>query len=98
MGAQTPAAMKNNIMHSVLAGGKITLMASDMIGEEGQKHGNSISLCLVCESKEEIKTLFSRLSARGKVAHALKEEFFGTYGDLTDKYGFNWMFQYSAAQ
>jgi len=32
------------------------------------------------------------------VTHALKEEFFGTYGDLVDKYGFSWMFQYGQGQ
>ena len=72
----------------------MVLMASDNLGQEGYKHGNTVSLCLVCGSKEEIETLFSKLSAGGRVKHSLKEEFFGTYGDLTDKYGFNWMFQF----
>jgi len=98
MGAQTPAGMKNRIMHSVLTSGKISLMAADRMEEGAQKHGNTISLCLVCENKEEIKALFSRLSAGGKVEHALKEEFFGTYGELTDKYGFGWMFQFGGNQ
>jgi PhnB protein len=69
-------------------------MGSDMVGPEGAKNGNTLSLTLVCSSKEEIETFFSKLSAGGKVAHPLKEEFFGTYGDLTDKYGINWMFNY----
>jgi PhnB protein len=70
------------------------LLASDMVGPEGVKKGNDVSLTLVCSSKAEIETSFSKLSAGGKVAHPLKEEFFGTYGDLTDKYGINWMFTY----
>jgi len=95
---QMPAEMQDKIMHSVLTSGSIMLMGSDMIGEDGYRHGNTLSLCLVCKSREEIETLFSKLSAGGRVTHALKEEFFGTYGDLVDKYGFSWMFQYGQGQ
>jgi len=95
---QMPAEMQDKIMHSVLTSGSIMLMGSDMIGEDGYRHGNTLSLCLVCKSREEIETLFSKLSAGGRATHALKEEFFGTYGDLVDKYGFSWMFQYGQGQ
>jgi len=94
MAGQMPAAAQKNILHAALTHDGITLMGSDMIGPEGVKKGNIVSLTLVCSSKEEIVTFFSKLSAGGKVAHPLKEEFFGTYGDLTDKYGINWMFNY----
>jgi len=69
-------------------------MASDMMGPEGSIKGNTITLCLICSSEEEIKTLFSNLSSGGENGHPLKEEFFGTIGDLTDKFGMNWMFQF----
>ena len=49
-------------------------------------------------SKAEIETLFKKLSAGGHVNTPLKEEFFGTYGDLTDKYGFHWMFQFGTGK
>lgn len=96
---QMPAQMHDKILHSVLTSGTIMLMGSDIVEQkEKYKHGNTLSLCLVCQSKEEIETLFSKLSAGGRVMHALKEEFFGTYGDLTDKYGFSWKFQFSPEQ
>jgi PhnB protein len=69
-------------------------MASDMVGPEGIQKGNTVSLTLVCSSKAEIETFFSKLAAGGKVSHHLREEFFGTYGDLTDKFGIDWMFNY----
>jgi PhnB protein len=94
MAAGMPPEAKKRIMHSDLTSGKVRLMAADMGGEERLEQGNNVYLCLVCESKDEIKTLFAKLSRGGKVHHALKEEFFGTYGDLTDKFGTNWMFQY----
>jgi PhnB protein len=94
MAANMPPEAKKRIMHSELTSDKVRLMASDMIGEGKLEQGNNVYLCLVCESKDEIKTLFTKLSRGGKVRHPLKEEFFGTYGDLTDKFGTYWMLQY----
>ncbi len=50
-----------------------------MVGPEGYVKGNTIFLCLVCSSKEEIETFFSKLSEGGQVTHPLKEEFSATY-------------------
>jgi PhnB protein len=94
MGNDMPPEMKKRIMHSDLSSGKVRIMAADMMGKGKLKQGNNVFLCLVCESKDEIKALFSKLSSGGKVIHPLKEEFFGTYGDLTDKFGTNWMLQF----
>ncbi|MBI2850492.1 MAG: VOC family protein [Chloroflexi bacterium] len=93
MAAQMPAEMHSKILHSVLTNGAIMLMGSDKLDEEEYRHGNTVSLCLVCKSKKEIETLFSKLSTGAKAVNPLREEFFGIYGDLTDKYGFHWMFQ-----
>jgi PhnB protein len=94
--SQMPAAVQDDILHSVLTSGSVMLMGTDM-GEDLYKHGNTVFLCLVCQSKEEIESLFSKLSAGAKVLHPLRQEFFGTYGDLIDKYGFGWMFQFGTA-
>jgi PhnB protein len=94
MASQMPAAQHKNIMHATLVNKGIMLMGSDMTGPDGVMHGNAISLTVVCSSKTEIETFFAKLSAGGKVMHALKEEFFGTHGDLTDKFGLSWMFNY----
>jgi PhnB protein len=96
MAATTPKEALNNVMHSTLIKDGFTLMASDMMESDQGVQGNTVTLCMVCNSKQEIESLFSSLSAGGKVGHPLKEEFFGTFGDLTDKYGFNWMFQMDA--
>ncbi|MHC1718642.1 MAG: VOC family protein [Acidaminococcaceae bacterium] len=91
-----PASLHDNIMHAVLTSGNVMLMGSDLIGEEVYTHGTALAICLVCKSKEEIATLFAKLSEGGQVTMPLSEMFFGTYGDLVDKYGFKWMFQYGA--
>jgi PhnB protein len=92
MATQMPD-MKDKIMHSVLTKDRFVLMASDMMGPEGVTNGDNISLSITGTSPEELRTFFSKLSKGGKVEHELKEEFFGTYGDLTDKFGIDWMFQ-----
>ena len=98
MAASMPPEMKNRIMHSSLTKKGFQLFASDMMGPDAVVKGNTVTLCLVGESEGEIEKLFSRLSDGGKVSHPLKKEFFGLYGDLTDKYGLNWMFQYGPGQ
>lgn len=50
---------------------------------------------LVCDSEEELRAYFGKLSAGGKVNQAVKQEFWGAmYGDLTDKFGMRWMLNY----
>ena len=93
MAAQMPT-MKDNIMHAVLNNKDVMLMGSDMmLMEDALESGNRISLCLICKDKEEIETLFAKLSAGGKVTQALITEYFGMFGSVTDKFGINWMFQ-----
>ena len=95
MAAQTPPEMQDRILHSMLRNDHLVLMASDMFGQEGVVRGNDVQLCLVCTSKDEIETLFAKLAAEGKVGHPLNEEFFGTFGDLTDRFGVRWMLYFS---
>jgi PhnB protein len=96
MAGQMPPEAQNNIMHSSLIKGTLTLMASDMMGgPKGVVHGNSITLMLNCDSEQEIKSAFARLSAGGKVRSELKTEFWGsTFGDLEDKFGLRWMLNF----
>ena len=91
---QFPPAMKDKILHGSLAKDGLTIFGSD-IATPGLTQGNNVFFCLVSKSQEEIETLFSKLSQGGKVTTPLKQEFFGAYGDLADKFGINWMFQFA---
>ncbi len=93
--AQMPD-MKDKILHSYLKSNNIVIMASDM-GPADPKD-QMTELCLVCETKEEIESLYAKLSAGGKVTRALTQEFFGTFAQFTDKFGLNWMMQQGMAQ
>lgn len=88
----------DQVLHAALKSEKIEFYASDLMGYGPANHGNTLSLCIVGESKQEVEDLFKKLSDGATSTTPLKEEFFGTYGDLTDKYGFRWMFQYSPDQ
>ncbi len=94
--AQMPPEAQNGVMHADLSGEGWRLFGSDMMGPESLKQSSAVQICLVGKNAEEIKSAFAKLSMGGQVGHELKEESFGTYGDLVDKYGFRWMFQADA--
>lgn len=89
------ADMQDLVLHSYLESGKIVLMASDYLdtGSSLQK-GNNVEVCLVCDSKEEIETMFNKLSEGGKIVMPLKDEFFGMFGSFVDKFDIPWMVQF----
>ena len=94
MAAQMPANMKDSILHSTLKSGGITIMASDL-SRETALEGNTFSLCINCDTEAELNTFFSKLSAGGKVIQPVGDMPWGAlYGELTDKYGKTWMFNF----
>lgn len=96
-----PEAIKKMILHVELPtiGGHV-LMATDAPKEMGftLNHGNNMHICLEPESREETKRLFDLLSKEGNITMPLEDMFFGAYfGECTDKYGINWMFNFKNA-
>ena len=90
--AQFPPEMADRVMHASLTNDRIVLMASDDLGKETAPAGNLITLSLNSTDEQVIITSFARLSQGGTVKQPLKVEFWGAlYGQLTDKYGINWM-------
>ncbi len=89
-------AIKKMVLHVELPilGGHI-LMATDAPKEMGMTltQGNNMHICLEPETKEETKKLFDALSKDGNIVMPLADMFFGAYfGECTDKFGINWMF------
>jgi PhnB protein len=90
-----PNSMRKSIMHAVLAKDDLVIMATDMVEERGLIKGNSISMMLNCNSEEEAKSFYRKLSFGGKASHPLQETFWGAlFGDLTDRFGNNWLINY----
>ena len=92
--AQMPAARHDEIIHSMLSSGRMVLMASDMASDDGCKPSHTVSLCLICDSSAEMDKLFSGLAEGGRVRRPPKEEFFGRFAALTDRFGLNWMLMF----
>jgi len=94
MAAQMPPQMKDSILHSKLTSGEIVIMASDL-NREKQIEGNTVHLCVNCNSENELNSFFPKLSAGGKVTEPLADmPWGGKYGALTDKYGKHWVFNF----
>ena len=88
--------IKKMILHVELPilGGHI-LMATDAPKEMGMTvtQGNNMHICLEPTTKKETKKLFDALSQGGNITMPLADMFFGAYfGEFTDKFGINWMF------
>ena len=94
MAAQMPPQMKDNILHSTLTSGDIVIMASDL-NREKQIEGNTVHLCVNCNSENELNSFFSKLSAGGKITEPVADmPWGGMYGSLTDQYGKHWVFNF----
>jgi PhnB protein len=94
MASQMPPEFGDRILHSVLTSGDIVIMASDL-NREQPNEGNTVHLCINCDSDEQLNTFFSKLSAGGKVTEPIANMPWGaTYGALTDKYGKHWVFNF----
>lgn len=92
---------KKLILHIELpiTGGHI-LMATDAPESMGFKltPGNNMHISIEPDSRKETKRLFDALSEGGTITMPLQDMFFGAYyGSCTDKYGINWMLNYSEA-
>lgn len=99
MADRIPKQMQHNILHATLIKDGITLMASDMVGDNGLIKGNAVSLMLNCSSEDEIRAWYSNLSADGQATHPIENTFWGAlFGGLTDKFGTYWLLNYTMPQ
>lgn len=93
---------KNLVMHvslETIAGHRI--MGTDTIESMGftLKKGNNMSINLQPDTRAEVDSLYGRLSDGGSDTVKPQEMFWGDYfGQCTDKYGVQWMFNTGAKE
>ena len=88
-----PALHQEKILNARLRSGNLEISASDWLRpDRTPTRGNTACLYLSGGTSDELKTLFERLSEGADVTDPLKEQFFGMYGALNDKFGVRWMF------
>lgn len=99
-GMPVPAGEEEKIMHIALPLKNGTmLMASDNCNNETFKAGNNFYISIHAESVEDGERLYKSLADGGKANHLFKKEFWGDwFGDLTDKFGINWMVNFTERQ
>lgn len=86
-----PGALKDQVMHANIMGGRIEFFASDNPGPNPLGTGK-ISMTLHGSDEEALREIFGKLSEGAKVNQVLERQMWGDiYGDLTDKYDVNWM-------
>ncbi len=91
---QMPPEYKNAILHSSLSNKQWVIMASDM-HRSALNDGNSVHLCIVCHTEEELNTFFSRLSQGGEVISPIAEmPWQAKLGELRDRFGKFWVLHY----
>jgi PhnB protein len=95
---QMPAGQQEKVLNARLASGNrsgnMEISASDWLRPDRTAiRGNTVCLYLSGGTLQELRAFFERLSEGAEVTVPLKEQFFGTYGALNDKFGVRWMFQ-----
>jgi PhnB protein len=90
---QMPAIQHDKVLNAHLTVGPLEISASDWLAlSETPARGNMDSLFLSGGTLAEMKAMFEKLSAGANVTNPLKPTYFGTYGDLIDRFGVRWMF------
>jgi PhnB protein len=92
--AHMPAVQQNKIIYARLRSANLDISASDwLLPDRTPIRGNTVCLFLSGGTLGELRVLFEKLSEGAEVTDPLREQFFGTYGALNDKFGVRWMFQ-----
>jgi PhnB protein len=88
----TPDGFKDKIMHSTLKGDVLSFMASDGPPDGKVVFGNSVNMALAGQDEKLLTTYFEGLSEGGNITVPLEKQMWGDmFGQLTDKFGINWM-------
>jgi PhnB protein len=95
MPGESPSELKDKVMHAKVGSGANIIMASDTDVRTKVQQGNNFSICINCESLEEIERLYAALSEKGTKSSPLQDTFWGArFGMLKDQFGIQWMFNF----
>lgn len=83
---------KDKVMHAEFRADEVYFMASDGMEDQEKINGNAITLSINLDNEKEQENIFKKLSEGGTVTMELQDTFWGArFGQLTDKFGINWM-------
>lgn len=94
---QFPPEKHGRIINAHLKSGAIELSATDWMAspDYDPQYGNIFAIFMLGEGYDELKAVFDKLSAGAQTDRfqELHDMPFGVYGQLFDKYGYQWIFR-----
>ncbi|MEO5995573.1 MAG: VOC family protein [Chitinophagaceae bacterium] len=87
--------LKDKIMHARFIFDDNIIMVSDSHVANETTPGSNIQLSVDVPGADELESVFTQMSAGGKITMPLQDMFWGArFGMLTDKFGVKWMFNH----
>src|SRR5688572_13810613 len=94
MGHETPPALANQVMHSVLRIGSATLAISDGMPGAKKPESTNTHVLLELDDDDDATKKWEALAQNGTVRIPFAKAFWGgRFGVLTDAFGTHWMLQ-----
>ncbi len=86
-----PRGIGDYILEATLSGENMVIMGTDLI-DTSINYGNSVSIFLRCNTKEEMINYYNKLSQAAQVTYPVTENAYGGMNCmLTDRYGIHWL-------
>lgn len=96
---EMPEEAKNLVMHTRLNIAGSRVMFSDTWPGQPYVVGNNVTIAVLSDDEEYLRTSFEALREGGQVTMELQETFWSkSYGALKDKFGVEWQFSHEVAE
>lgn len=86
-----PVECKEKIAHSDLQFNNCAIGIADAMPDTKVDFGSGYTITLFCDSEEQLKDIYQKLSTGGKIKCELSQPFFAKlYAEVTDCFGVSW--------
>lgn len=93
--ARIPCEMKAVVVQATLTKGALTIVGTDLGNEKQLIKGNAVAMLLDCDSADQARLFYRKLSDGGEATHPLQESFWGgLFGNLKDRFGNYWLIRF----
>ncbi len=90
---------RDKVMHSTLEFNGTRIQFSDGAPHKKITRGDNVHLSLSFDNETKMRLAFSKLAEGGSIHMDLQDTFWGAiYGQLEDKFGIRWMFNFDKEQ
>ncbi len=93
---ELPKEIENLVLQASLIGPGFRLYATDLAGEQHLQTGNTISLFLDTDDRDELYLIFNKLALGGEhIQPPMKNAWGSIVGELKDQFGHQWIVHFS---